>query len=109
MSKRQFKLMPDYGCYPVWETRGDEYENMDPDTLPISETLATELTSWAAQFDATLNQRDPVSSGFASKAEECAFDMHGRSLWAELRKELPDADISYLCTLTQTLEPPPLA
>ncbi|MAK61695.1 MAG: hypothetical protein CMK09_12005 [Ponticaulis sp.] len=104
MSDRQFKLMPDYGCHPVWETTDGEYENIDPDSLPISPKLATELTVWAARFDASLNQRDPVSSGFSSNSSARGFDQDGRRLWTELCLELPDAEISYFSVLTQRLE-----
>ncbi len=58
--------MPDYGCHAVWEITQSGSENTDPDDLPISIQLAEALTVWAARYDATLDQSDPLASGFST-------------------------------------------
>ncbi len=46
------------------------------------------LIKWADAFDAILNWDDPASSGFASEAEEKAFEEEGEALWKLLQVEL---------------------
>ena len=104
MTERSFKLMPDYGCHSVWETTGGMYENIDPSDLPISPTLADRLTEWSAQYDDTLNQDDPILSGFETSQKRAGFDLEGRSLLKALKLELPQADISYFSVVTDQFE-----
>jgi hypothetical protein len=80
--------MPDYGCFPLWEASPDAVGNIDPNTLPISANLASELDKWAAQFDATLNSEDPRESGFASSEHERDFADAGRQLCIKMQNEL---------------------
>lgn len=91
---RIIKLMPDYGCFPLWEASPDAVGNIDPNTLPISAGLVSELEKWAAQYDATLNSEDPLESGFASIEHERDFADVGRQLCAKAQKELgPDFEL----------------
>lgn len=91
---RIIKLMPDYGCFPLWEASPDAVGNIDPNTLPLSASLAFELEKWAAQFDATLNLEDPLESGFTSSEQERDFTDAGRQLCIEMQKELgPDFEV----------------
>ena len=85
---RIIKLMPDYGCFPLWEASPDAVGNIDPNTLPISASLVSELDNWAAQYDATLDQENPLQSGFASIEEEHRFAEVGRGLCTKIQKEL---------------------
>jgi len=85
--KRTIKLMPEYGCFPVWLTRG-QFGNVDPSTLPISGSLRDALRDWARAFDATLDQNYPPDSGFATAAELDAFNREGWRILARLREEL---------------------
>jgi len=91
---RTIKLMPDYGCFPLWEASPDAMGNIDPNTLPISANLVSELENWAAQFDATLHSEDPPKSGFTSPEHERDFAEIGRRLCTKLQKELgPDFEL----------------
>ncbi|BDI18607.1 hypothetical protein ANSO36C_44090 [Nostoc cf. commune SO-36] len=48
IQNRQFKaekikLMPDYGCYPLWWVSSDKIGNIDPETLPLSQKTIKRL------------------------------------------------------------------
>ena len=81
------KLMSDYGCHPLWACAGEVGE-IDPDALPLSDTLKARLQAWAAWYDATLNWDDPAASGFACPRDEQAFNEEGTKLAESLRREL---------------------
>ena len=84
---RRIKLMPDYDCWPLWET-GDRVGNIDPASLPISESLQERLESWARRYDETLNRQNPTASGFDSPESEAAFEQEGLALHTALKVEL---------------------
>jgi hypothetical protein len=86
--RRSLKVMADYHCFPLWESDPDLIGNVDPSTLPISDSLRAKLLAWAASFDATLVRDDPVSSGFSSPAAEKAWLREGAQLAEVLRDEL---------------------
>lgn len=85
---REIKLMADYQCHPLWDMSPGKYGDIDPITLPISDDLRQELTSWARVFDETLNMLDPASSGFKTAVEEAAFRTQGLRLADRLKDEL---------------------
>ena len=85
------KLMTDYECFPLWKSGEEGTANLDPENLPLSVETKKRLASWAEWYDSTLNPDDPVSSGFADKEDEQAFEEEGRSLCKILRKELNGA------------------
>ncbi len=85
---RRVKLMPDYQCFPLWEAAGGTVGNIDPSSLPISQTLKDDLVQWAQSFDATLNLDDPAISGFQNIQEENAFIQLGNELGIRLQAEL---------------------
>jgi hypothetical protein len=89
------KLMTDYECFPLWKV-GGEIGNVDPDDLPLANELKAALRAWASAYDNTLNQEYPPDSGFASPAEEEAFEAEGRRLWNELQAQLsPEYKVVY--------------
>ncbi len=82
------KLMPDYGCFPLWEyAAGDLIDNADPERLPLTGDLKAALGRWASAYDATLNQEYPPDSSFPSPADEDAFEAEGLRLWKELQTQ----------------------
>lgn len=85
---RSIKLMPDYQCYPLWDMNVDEYGDIDPATLPISNLLCSQLIDWACAYDQTLNNRDPLNSGFFTVKQKNAFETEGRRLAMRLTEEL---------------------
>ena len=88
MTVRKLRLMADYDCWPLWESKPDGLDNVDPGTLPISPELAAQLVKWSEDFDAILNRDDPRGSGFASPEAEEAWRWRGRLLAQRLRTEI---------------------
>jgi hypothetical protein len=82
------KLMTDYECYPLWDMTPGEYGDIDPNSLPISDSLKDQLLNWADIYDSTLNWQDPATSGFQSVDAAEAFKAEGMRLADQLREEL---------------------
>ena len=72
---KKIKLMPDYGCFPIWGMDDDNFGNIDPYSLPISKSLAEELLVW---------------SGFENIEKENIFKYEGEKLFKKLKLELGD-------------------
>lgn len=89
------KVMPEYGCFPLWCNDKDEVGNIDPESLPISSLLASQLNDWAADFEATLNQEYPPKSCFSSKEIEVKFLAKGYELASALKAELGSVTVTY--------------
>ena len=83
----RIKLMPDYHCYPLWE-EDNNFDNIDPYSLPISKTLANDLMQWAKEYDITLDIDDPLNSGFKNIESELYFKQKGEYLLERLKSEL---------------------
>ena len=93
---RKLKLMTDYDCFPLWESRQDKLENIDPNSLNITDDLKESLFLWAAIYDATLNQAYPPDSGFATEDEAKKFEQEGRRIFDELTLQLKNGfEFSY--------------
>jgi hypothetical protein len=88
---KTIKLMPDYGCFPLWKDSSDDIGNINPDSLPISEALKAELLNWASEYDATLDHNNPSLSGFRSKNDERNFEVKGKNLHFLLQEELGES------------------
>ena len=72
----------------------DEYGDIAPCELPISEELQMRLSKWAATYDETLDADYPPNSGFKSEELEHEFKREGERLAESLRNELgPDFSI----------------
>lgn len=92
---RVIKVMSDYGCSPLWHSDEDEVVNIDPESLPISSLLVSQLNEWAAEYDATLNQEYPPESCFSSKEVEIKFLAKGYELASALKAELGSITVTY--------------
>ena len=93
---RQFRLIADHGCSPVWQRRGKVFVNVGLGSLGLSPSLARRLARWVARFESTYNRRRPEASGFRSAILAQAFDDEGRGLAQALELELGDARVTYL-------------
>jgi hypothetical protein len=92
---KNIRLMADYHCYPLWNMSLEEYGDMAPSELPISEELQLKLLAWAATYDETLDVDYPPNSGFKSRELEQEFKREGERLVENLKIELgPDFCIS---------------
>lgn len=85
---RKIKLMTDYGCFPLWDASGVTCGNIDPGYLPISSVLRNRLFQWSIAYDQTLNEEDPLNSGFVDDFEKKKFLEEGEAIYEELKKEL---------------------
>jgi len=92
---KRIKLMADYDCWPLWKASGSEAGDIDPWSLPLSESTRRSLKDWASHYNSWLNRDDPRLSGPRSDADREAFNAEGRRLWKVLRSELPDYDVIY--------------
>jgi hypothetical protein len=95
MKRTRIKLMPDYGCWPLWGT-GSQVGNIDPRMLPLSPKLVSLLERWSRMYNETLDQDHPPNSQFKSEEERRIFNELGRELFQSLRRELgTEYEISY--------------
>ncbi len=85
---RIIKLMADYGCHPLWDIGPTGPRDIDPQNLPLSESLIKKLEIWSRQYDETLNEDYPPDSGFPTTSEHGSFVMQGKYLAQEISKEL---------------------
>jgi|SRR4051812_30070242 hypothetical protein len=88
LTPRKIKLMPDYECWPLWEASPGRIGNIDPASLPISDSLRHQLLKWTQTYDSMLNYSDPASSGFPNEAAEQEFKKMGMELANRLQQEL---------------------
>ena len=85
---RKIKVMADYQCWPLWEASPGKFGDIDPASLPISDSLRAELLEWKKRFDSILNLDDPASSRFPDAAAEQEFKRMGAALAERLQQEL---------------------
>jgi hypothetical protein len=84
---KTIKLMPDYGCNPLWWS-GDDYGEVDFNEIPISEKMKLKLNEWASKYDKTFDKNNPQHSGFDTQAQIDDFLTEGENLFSQLKKEL---------------------
>lgn len=71
---KKIKLMPNYGCHPLWWAAGSgKAGNIDPRTLPLKPETIARLEKWADVFDNLFNEDDPASSGFSQRQGAVCF------------------------------------
>lgn len=66
----------------------DQYGDIDPAGLPLSEALRLRLAEWARLYDEALSMESPQDSGFKSEKLEREFNVEGHRLAECLRNEL---------------------
>lgn len=89
-TRRKIKLMADYECWPLWEASPGKVGDINPASLPISDSLRDELRKWKQSYDSILNRSDPASSAFPNEAAEQEFKKTGFKLAKRLQQELGD-------------------
>lgn len=98
--KRTIKIMPDYGCFPIWILDNNGmFENFNPTELSISLNLLSKLENWRIQFELTLDRSDPRNSGFGSDEQITEFENAGLNIWELLLLELPKDDVLFYSVL----------
>jgi len=91
----RYKLMPEYGCSPVWKLSDGPAENVPISELPLSTNLRESIKQWDDIFQATFKSNNPADSGFGDLKAGGEFLGVGESLVEEIRRELPGVDIEY--------------
>ena len=99
---RTLKLMPDYGCSPLWVYDGDDLvSNPEPAAFPWTSDLVERVNAWRKEFDQSLNQDDPANSGFVSLEHRRAFAVTGEQLGREIQSQLGEGwHVRYYNVLT---------
>lgn len=91
---RAMRMMAEFECWPLWDSCSGD--NLNPAELGLSPALVVALAEWSDAYTRTLNQRDPPSSRFRSKADEQAWEAEGLRLLRRLRDELgPSVQVTY--------------
>jgi hypothetical protein len=57
---RKIRVMADYQCWPLWEASPGRFGDIEPASLPISDSLRGDLLEWKRMFDSILNLDDPT-------------------------------------------------
>lgn len=96
--------MPDYGCYSIWVSEaGGIFENINPQYLKISPQLQKKINDWENKYESTLDNINPVNSGFTNFHDKIKFEMEGVYIWKELVKELNETEIIYFSVIDSKL------
>lgn len=85
------RLNPEVQCWAVWVRRGEVgvHENVHPDSLEVSDELASKLVEWSKEWNSTYDLvNDPGNPKFDSEAAERRFWGEGENLANLLRAEL---------------------
>lgn len=91
-SSRRFKLMADYGTYPLWAMDDGLIGDFSPQDLGVSEELTADLWAWANAFDASLNRDDPANSHWSAERFRQHVD-EGLALARRVKRELPHREV----------------
>jgi len=86
--KHVIKIMADYECFPLWLSYDSFFENIDPNSLQITQELKEMLGEWADKFDSTLDREYPPDSGFKTLTEEAAFKEQGLRIYEMMTAQL---------------------
>jgi hypothetical protein len=91
----KLKLMPDYGCFPLWWVDHPQglVGDVDPETLPLTPATRARLLAWAKSYDESLDWDDPAATKPLPRAELDAFKREGLALLKKLREELTGYEV----------------
>ena len=79
------KLMADFGCWPLWDL--NDARNIDPESLPLSESLIDDLDRWVEMFEEDFEWGSAASSEWDPSHLD-RFEAEGVRLWRCLIQEL---------------------
>ncbi|MEU4314482.1 hypothetical protein [Nocardia sp. NPDC024068] len=83
------RLKPEIQCWPTWIRNSKQFDNVDPDSLGVTEELAASLKRWSDEWDSTYDLvNDPGNPKFPSQGSERDFWRRGQELAGRLRSEL---------------------
>lgn len=92
MEKPILKLSAECKCWPIWVQyrAGDIFENIDPETLPLSSTLKQALTRWSDVFDEQYSLDDPYDALAGKPLDWASFKKEGMRIYQMLCDEVGD-------------------
>ncbi len=92
MEKPILKLSAECQCWPLWLQHGPDaiFENIDPETLPLSPTVKQALTQWADVFDKQYSLDDPYDALNGIPLEWQTFKQEGVRIYQMRCDEIGD-------------------
>jgi hypothetical protein len=92
----KIKLMADYGCFPLWYNESDKCGDINPESLPLTQSTINRLHKWSDLYNTFLDWSDPGNSPEVPDDVWEAFKQEGKELWKLLQLELGlDYKVSY--------------
>jgi hypothetical protein len=89
MARKVIRLLPEFLCFSLWSTHdGGGEENIDPASLPISDTLKSLLNDLEYRWDETFNSEYPPDSKFINAEAEEEFRKLAQLVYEMLTIEL---------------------
>lgn len=85
---RKLRFVFDYYTYPIWEEFNDGLDNIDPNTLPISQELKQSIYALDDKYQDTYEDSYPPNSDFKTKEEKRYFIEERLALFKRLKAEL---------------------
>lgn len=96
MKYNYIKIMPEYGCSPIWiGIDGDLTDNVEIEAICDNLVLINEFNNWNCIFQKIYNPWDPEAAGFEDKESLFAFEMIGINLWNSLNRLISNKKIEY--------------
>ena len=98
------RLLAEFACWPTWDYEDAEltenYGPVDPNTLPISDSLKLDVIEWNREYQKLLDWSDPGSSGFKSTKTERSFYERGRVLADKIAQQMNNTIVVYTDGIT---------
>jgi hypothetical protein len=91
-SSKRFKLMADYGTFPLWAMDDGLIGDFSPQDLGASEELTADLWAWANDFELSLNADDPMDSRWTADRHR-QHVTEGLALARRIKRELPEREV----------------
>jgi hypothetical protein len=91
-SSKRFKLMADYGTFPLWAMDDGLIGDFSPQDLGVSEELTADLWAWANDFELSLNPDDPANSLWSDERHK-QHVADGVALARRIKRELPEREV----------------
>ena len=87
------RLLPDWRTTPLAMKDEDKlsfFDSIDPEDLPLSQVLISEIWAWSEIYDTFLNWDDPATPKYIDPKIEADFWERGEVLAKKLQNELGD-------------------
>ena len=80
---KYLKIMPEYGCSPLWVSDNNKtFKNLD--FRKVGSSLVNRIDVWNQLYQSTLNQEYPPESGFVNTIDIYNFEKEGIKIWKDL-------------------------